>query len=328
MRLLLLALLLAAQTTVAANLSAIYQQARERDPLYTAAQAADRAGREKLPQARAGLLPSLVMGAFLRQTHSDSSVSSSSSYSSPGLSLSLSQPLWRVQNREAYAQGALQAQLAEQQLRVADQELLLRSARAYFDLLQAENALATARAQKAAIAEQLAQAKKSFEVGTATITDTHEAQARFDLTAAEEIAAGNELEIKRASLERLIGGSAPGLARLDEKAAMPRPDPERLDDWLQRAGEEALPVRLARTGLDIASHELARQRGGHQPTLDLTATASDVRNQTISGVSGIDSRSGVIGLELNWPLYQGGLVDSRIREAQANLDRADRKSVV
>jgi len=267
-----------------------------------------------------------VFSAFLRNNNVEYNKSlfgaTSFNYTAPGLTLALTQPLYRKQNREFYSQGQLQTRLADEQLLAAEEDLLLRSAKAYFDVLQAQDVLSFARAQKAALAEQLAQAKKSFEVGAATITDTHEAQARSDLTVAQEIAAINDLDVKRGALERLIGRQAPSLARLDEKVTMPLPAPNNLQDWIQRAEADGVPVQAARTGLEIARHEVGRQRGGHLPTLDLAANYNDIRNQSISGTTGLETRTGVIGLEFNWPLYQGGVVDSRVREAVANQEKA------
>jgi outer membrane protein len=222
-------------------------------------------------------------------------------------------------------------------LKLAEQSLVLRVATAYFDVLMAQDTLATAQSQKQAFAEQLAQARKSFEVGAATITDAHEAQARYDLTFAQEIAAQNDLEVKRRGLEKIIDREAPKLAELaelGEAAKMPLPEPTNMDVWVKQAEEGGLSVALNQTGLEIARREVERQRGGHLPTLDLSASYSDNRNTVVSGVSGgVNTKSAVLGLELGWLLYQGGAVDSRVREAVANqektryaLDEARRQS--
>ena len=321
-RLLVVAIGLTVQAAWGANLGDIYRLARDNDPQYASAREANKAGHEKEPQAHAGLMPSLLLSAFLRQNNVDSNKFGSTDFMSPGLSLALTHPLYRKQNREAYSQGQLQTQQADEQLQAAEQDLLLRSAKAYFDVLQAQDVLSFARAQKAAFAEQLAQAKKSFEVGTATITDTHEAQARYDLTGAQEIAAINDIDVKRSALERLIGRQAPELAGLQDKVVIPLLTPNNMQDWVKRAEAEGVPVQLAQTGLEIARHEVERQRGGHLPTLDLAANYSAINNQGVSGLSGVNTRTGVIGLEFNWPLYQGGLVDSRVREAVANREKA------
>lgn len=315
-------LFLAVQAAWGANLSAVLQLARENDAQYAAAQEAYKAGLEKLPQGKALLRPSIGMTANYRHNDTDSSASGQTQNQSHGIGLTLTQPLYRKQNMETLEQAKLQVLQAEQSLKVAEQDLQLRVARAYFDILQAEDVLETARAQKQAYAEQLAQARKSFEVGAATITDTHEAQARYDLTTAQEIAALNDLEVKKRSLEQIINRDAPPLAGLNEKAVMRAPDPVGMDAWVKQAESDSLAVILGQTGQELARREVEKQKGGHFPTLDLSASYSDNRNQASGGVTGIDSKSGVIGLEFALPLYQGGATASRIREAAANLEKS------
>ncbi len=324
MRLTLLAsaLVVASGTAWGANLSAIYDLAHANDAVYAAAQEAYKAGLEKLPQGKALLRPTIGLSGNLRYNDSDSSLSGAQSYNSRGLSLSLTQPLYRKQNLESYEQAKLQVLQAEQTLKVAEQDLQLRVAKAYFDVLQAQDVLATARAQKQAYAEQLAQARKSFEVGAATITDTHEAQARYDLTTAQEIAGQNDLEVKKRALEKIINREAPPLALLDEQARMRLPEPDNMDAWVKQAEANSLAVALGQTAQEAARREVARQKGGHYPTLDLTASYSDNRNQAAGAVTGINSKSGVIGLEFALPIYQGGGTASRVREASANLEKA------
>jgi len=303
-----------------ANLGGIYQLAREKDSRLAAAREARRASQEKIPQGKAGLLPTLNLAANLRQNDTRTTLSSND-YASRGLSLSLVQPIYRKQNLESYEQAKLQALLGDQQLRLAEQELLLRTATAYFDVLQAQDTLATAQAQKAAYAEQLAQARKSFEVGAATITDTHEAQARFDLTVAQEIAALNDLEVKRRALEKIISQESPSLARLAEGVKMPLPEPASMEAWVKQAEEGGLGVVLNQSGFELARREVERQRGGHLPTLDLSASYANNHNAALGGGT-TNSRSGIIGFELGWVLYQGGGIDSRVREAVANQEKA------
>ena len=304
-----------------ANLGAIYQLARDNDAKLAAAREARNAGQEKIPQGKAGLLPAVNLTANLRHNETDTSLSPSNSYGSHGFVLALVQPIYRKQNLEFYEQSKLQALLSEQQLKLAEQELMLRVAGAYFDILLAQDTLATAQSQKQAFAEQLAQARKSFEVGAATITDTHEAQARFDLTTALEIAAQNDLEVKRRSLEKIINQESPKLARLGEIVRMPLPEPSNMDVWLKQAEEGSLSVALSQTALELARREVERQRGAHLPTLDLSASYVDSRN-AVTSTGNVNSKSGVLGLEFGWVLYQGGAIDSRVREAVANQGKA------
>lgn len=312
-----------------ANLGTVYQLARENDAEYAAARESFKAGQEKIPQGRAGLLPTVNLGANVRLNESRNS-GSTSDYDSRSISLTLTQPLYRKQNLEVYAQAKIQALLSEQQLQLAEQKLLLSVAQAYFAVLQAQDVLATAQSQKQAFAEQLAQARKSFEVGASTITDTHEAQARYDLTVAQEIAAMNDLEVKRRSLEKIINSESPELARLTEGVRLTLPEPNNMDAWVKQAEEDSLSVSLNQSALELARREVERLRAGHLPTLDLAANYSDSRNP--SAIINA-SRGGSIGLEFGWLLYQGGLVDSRVREALAiqektrfELDNARRQA--
>ncbi len=317
--LLLTALLLALPALAdTAKLSAIYQLARENDAEYAAAQESAKAGQEKIPQGRAGLRPSINLGANTRYNESRGSLGSRE-YNSSSVSLTLTQPLYRKQNLEAYEQAKVQALLSEQQLKLAEQKLLLSVAQAYFAVLQAQDVLATAQAQKQAFAEQLAQARKSFEVGAATITDTHEAQARYDLTTAQEIAAQNDLEVKRRALEKFINRESPELARLSVGAKLGLPEPNNMDAWVKQAEADSLAVHLNQSALELARRDVERLRGGHLPTLDLSASYSDSRNPSAVVNS---SRSGVLGLEFGWALYQGGAIDSRVREAVALQEKS------
>jgi outer membrane protein len=302
-----------------ANLSAVYQMARENDAEYAAARQSFKAGQEKIPQGRAGLLPTVNLGANARYNESRSSISPSTDYGSQGVSLTLTQPLYRKQNLEAYEQAKIQALMSEQQLKLAEQKLLLSVAQAYFSVLQAQDVLATVQSQKLAYAEQLAQARKSFEVGAATITDTHEAQARYDLTTAQEFAAQNDLEVKRRSLEKIINSETPELARLVESTKLSLPEPNNMDVWVKQAEEGGIAVNLSQSAVELARRELERQRGGHLPTLDLSASYSDNQNPSSTVTS---SRSGAVGLELGWVLYQGGAITSRVREAVALQEKA------
>lgn len=325
MRLTLLTAALAcvAQVAWGANLSEIYQLAQANDATFAAARQAHKAGLEKLPQGKALLRPTINLSANLSHVDTQSSVAGFSKASDPyGFSLSLSQPLYRKQNLESFEQAKLQVLQAEQTLKVAEQELQLRVAKAYFDVLQAQDVLATARAQKQAYAEQLAQARKSFEVGAATITDTHEAQARYDLTTAQEIAGLNDLEVKKRALEKIINQDAPQLALLDEQARMLLPQPDNMDAWVKQASADSLAVALGRTAQEAARREVDKQKGGHMPTLDLKASYSDNRGQASSGFSNVETQTGTIGLEFVLPIYQGGGIDSRVREASANLEKA------
>ena len=325
-----IALLLACSSaTSAADLLDVYRQARVSDATYGAARASWAAAQERIPQGRAGLLPLATLSAAARYSgrstrFSDDALAPTSSDSGSGeLSLSITQPLYRRQNLIAYEQALTQVEQADAQLALAAQELILRVAQAYFDVLLAQDNVAFAEAQKTAIGQQLEQAKRNFDVGTATVTDTHEAQARFDLTTAQEIGARNDLELRRRALEQLIARAAPALAPLGPGLVLAPPQPALMETWVGQAQDANLAVRIARSALSFSSQEIARNRAAHLPTLDAFATLSGSSADT-GTTSSLRSevRGSVIGVQLAIPLYQGGAASSRVREAIAQESRA------
>jgi len=328
-----------APTAFAADLLQSWRDARSFDAQYAAARAAHAAGLEKLPQGRAGLLPNIGFSANTTWKDDDITLRSSglptgATYNSNSWGLSLTQPLFRWQNWSSYKQAELAVAAAEAQLLLTGQQLMLRLTRSYFDVLLAQEGLATAQAQKAAITEQLAAAKRNFEVGASTITDTHEAQARFDLATAQEIAADNELAVKRQALTSLTGKPANALLSLRPQVSIQPPQPNAIEPWVKAAGEGSLNVQLAQSNLQIAAREVDKQRAGHYPTVDLIAThGAGGAGFSSFAAGGLDSKSSSIGLQLALPLYSGDLTSSREREAialhekaRADLDNARRQA--
>ena len=305
----------------AANLSDTFRDAQAYDAQYASARAAYQAGQEKAVQGRAGLLPNVNLGGNVRYNSVDSSLTGGDAdFTSNGLSVSAAQPLFRRQNIVAYEQSKGQVKIAETQFKAAEQDLILRVAQAYFDVLQSQDNIAFIEAQKAAITEQLASAKRNFEVGTATITDTHEAQARYDLAVAQEIAEQNSLNIRLRALEKLIGKPAGALDVLVENKLL-QPESATIDEWANRAVEGNLQAEIQRISKLIADQEVERNRAGHLPTLDAVAGYTISNNQNF-GPQQVDTRTASIGVELNLPIYQGGLTSSQVREAVANQERA------
>ncbi len=324
-----LAPLCAAGPVFAADLLETYHTALSNDPVFAAAHQARLAGQEKLPQGRSLLLPSINLNA--NTTYNDSSTtyggmtpfpSGTNRYNSYGYGVNLVQPLYREQNRVLYSEAGLQVTQSEIQFKIAEQDLILRVAQAYFDVLMAQDNVQLSGAQKAAISEQLEQARRNFEVGTSTITDTHEAQARYDLTSAQEIAAQNNLEVKQRALQQLTN-AMPG--RLRQLGAQFNPEilqPNDMEKWVDDALQHNLQLDVARVAADLAEKEVARNRGEHYPTVDLVA--SHTQNNSSGGNLGVssDTRTSSIGVQLNIPLYQGGVISSRQREAEASRERA------
>jgi outer membrane protein len=312
-----------------ADLVEIFRLAQSADAVYGSARASWAAAQEKLPQGRSGLLASASLSASTQYNdrsinfRDPASLDNSSRFNSNVFSLSISQPIYRRQNTVVYEQAKTQLEQADAILAQAAQDLITRVAQAYLDVLLAQDNVALAGAQKTAIAEQLQQAKISFEVGTVTITDTHEAQARYDLSVSQEIAARSDLEIKTRALDQLIGRAAPALAPLSPALKLISPEPAAMDKWVAEARSNSHQVRLAQAGTTLAGQEVERNRSGHYPTLDAFATWSDNRSGAGTfGGAGTDINNRIIGLQLAVPIYQGGLINSRVREALANEDKS------
>ncbi len=319
------ATLLGATAASAANLSSIYELARANDAQYAIAVQSAAATREKLAQGRALLLPNVGINGNARENRDRSTLyTGTRTYASSNIALSASQPLYRPAHWATYEQGELQARLADHQLLLAEQELQVRVSKAYFETLQAQDALATLGNQKQAFAVQLAQARRNLEVGLAPITDVNEAQSRYDLTVAQEIAARNDLELKRRALERIIGRDVPPLAALDASVNIDILSSEQQLKLYGAAAQQALPVKIGVINEQVARLEVDKQNAGHAPTLDLALNLGRSSNANFGSLGGQQSHTTTssIGLEVAVPLYQGGGINSRVREAAANLGRA------
>ncbi len=237
--------------------------------------------------------------------------------------LQLSQPLFRWDRWEIYKQGELAAMAGEVTFQQAQLDLITRSAQAYFDVLTAQDNLYLAGAQKKAIGEQLAQAKRNFEVGTATITDANDAQARYDLATSTEIAAQSALEVTRANLQQITGKPVDELLGLRPAADLPQPVPADSNAWAAQAEASNLQVGLANYNLETAQRETNKAKSAHLPSVDLVASYG-FTNQTGSATQTISTHynASQIGVQLSMPIFAGGQIQSRVRETLALADKA------
>lgn len=313
----------------AADLLETYHAAQSQDAVFASARAAQQAGKEKLTQGRATMLPSVNLTA--NSTYYDNQIdfataSQKMNYNSSGVGVTLVQPLFRQQNWLAYTESELQVAISDAQFHLAEQDLIVRVAQAYFDVLISQDSVQLSEAQKKAIAEQLEQARRNFEVGTATITDTYEAQARFDLTSAQLIAAESSLEIKRRSLQQIANANPGELKPISAELKLDVPQPTDVSTWVGDAQQHNLQVVIAQAGAELADKEVARTRGGHYPTLDLVANISKNSSNggtfNGTGYGSSDTTSKSVGVQFNMPLFQGGATQSKWREAEANRDKA------
>ena len=324
----------------AQNLVQMYEAARGYDAGYQSARAQYDASIARADQANALILPTVNAAAGYSQTQFENKTGNNividTSFGTENASISASQPLYRPANLAGYEQGRKQVDIAKAQLDAIEQDLIVRVSTAYFDVLSAQDNLFLIREQKKAVAEQLASAKRNFEVGTATITDAREAEARYDLILASEIGAENDLRVKRLALEVVVGQAANDpkpLARPVTLPAIPLTDDA---FWINQAVVNNPTLRQARLGVDVAKLETEKAYAGHRPTLDLTASYGNTRYPGGNASSGFYTRttSGTLGLALNIPLFAGFAVENRVKEtlsleqkAKADLDSAERTVV-
>jgi outer membrane protein len=321
-----------AGSSQAQSLVDLYNQAKSYDASYQSAKSQYEANLAKVDQGLAQLLPTVSFNAGVTQAQRAQSpeVSGSNfSYNTKTAGMSISQPLYRPANLAAYRQSKKGLELAAAALSQADQDLIVRVSQAYFDTLTAQDSLTFVQAQKAAVAEQLASAKRNFEVGTATITDTREAQARYDLVTAQEIAADNDLRVKQVALELLVGKNNLKPQRLKDNAALPEVGGNNVDSWIAQSDQAHPSILQARANLDIAVLETQKSQAGYKPTVDLTMGYNSQKNTTgtingllpsaVQGASQINT--GTVGIAMSY-YFTGTAVMDRVRETVALEEKA------
>ncbi len=305
----------------ALDLLQAWRDALPNDAQVAAARAQLEATRERVPQARSLLLPAVGASAAMNRVNTDTNILPTRRFTSESYAIQLTVPLLSLPETEAWEQSKLAVGIGEAQYALAQQDLIVRVSRAYFDVLAAQDSLETTRAQKRAITEQLEAAKRNFEVGTATITDQQEAQARFDLTVAQEIAAINALEVQRALLAQLVGRPVGELEALRPGVLLQPPQPTSEAAWVQQATDGSLLVQQQRVNLELARREIERRRSVKYPSVDLVGSLARSENAALNTV-GVRANSATIGVQLSLPLYTGGGIDASVREAAALLDRS------
>jgi outer membrane protein len=338
------------------TLRALYDAARNYDAPYRAALAQVRASDAAVSEARAALLPQVGFQADLQGNRLNARANHPiavgvSPYGQPILGQTLgrdyaksqeginaTQALYRPADKIAWDQAKHQLDTAQAQLAAAQEDLIVRLAQAYFDVLAAHDTLRYLRTLKDSVSQQLAMAQRNFEIGNANVTDSREAQARLAMTRAREIAAGNDLRVKQLALEQLVGKTGIQPRPLADSANPPAPDLQNVNAWVARATNAPI-VRQARQTLEVAQLEMDKAKTGHQPTLDLQASVGREQDPSgnpmgsIAATTGYNATLTTIGVQLTWPLFAGGAVLAREREtlalkdeAQAGLDNALRNS--
>jgi len=321
---LLIASLTLSSNAFAAGLYDNYLLAHDNDPQLKAADATRSAQKETKSQSIAQLLPSLSFSANTDKIKSETTNSAffpavSETYRSHAYQLTLTQPIYRHDRWVALRQANSTVSQAEADYGIAEQALIIRFSESYFNLLAAKDNLDFAHAEKEATARQLEQAKQRFEVGLIAITDVHEAQAQYDLTVAQEITADNQLASAREALQEITGQYEKAPLSLQDEIPLLNPNPEDIDAWVKKATAQNLTLQSAIYSSDIAHEEINRQRAGHLPTVDLVAS----RTQSVTGgLTGRDNDVDKISLQLNVPIFSGGSVNSRTREAAYRAEAA------
>jgi outer membrane protein len=343
-----LALAFASQASQAQSLLDLYEHARGYDATYVGAKAQYEANLFLANQALGGVLPNIALGASTTRNYWDFRPDVPTApgttvgpetvryYTSSQASLTMTQPIYRPALWAAYKQSGPQMQLFLAQYEMAEQDLLVRVTQAYFDVLNSEDSLALIRAQKRAVGEQLASAKRNFEVGTSTITGVRDAQARYDLSVAQEVAAENDLRVKHLALDLVTGVTNAAPKRLNNiKELIPVPK-EDAESFVSQAEVTSPAIKQAKLNLDIARLEIDKATSGHKPTLDAQISYQGIRNDGGgSNNSGVSSHiyNPSASLVLNMPLFAGFATQNRIKQtvslaekAQADFDAATRNT--
>lgn len=324
-----------ATSASAADLVDIYNLAKARDPVIAEALHQFEAQQTQIGQARGVLLPQVGLSANTQWNDADTDLKGtpppifnsfgglggSRQYNSNGYTLQLTQPLFNMEAFERFGQSKDVVKQAELQYALAQQDLIMRVANAYFNVLLAQDNLRVARAQKKALLEQLNQAKRRFQVGTASATDRDEAQSRYDLARSDAIAARNQLAISRQQLQRIVGQRVPDLAPLNKSIPLQMPTPANMQAWVDQARQSNLQVLASRAGVDVSRGALDATKGTRYPTVDVVA----FHDQQTGPQFGVRQKTttNAIGLQLNWNLFSGGTRYYQVKQAAAQVNQSE-----
>jgi len=313
------------------DLLSVYQQVLNSDPELRAAEAGHQANLLGRDKARSLYLPNADLSADTTEVSQDSSLSGKSNYNNNGYTLSISQPVFRYDALVQRKQADITVERSQTELSATQQQVMLKAAERYFDFLSAQTSLEFSNSEKTAIAKQLEQAKKRFDVGLIAITDVHEAQAAYDLAVASEISAKNQLANTIEALTEITGSEHNDLAHLRDDLPLLRPNPEKMEDWTDIAIKQNLQLKALVLATQIAKENIRLQRSGHYPTLDIVAAHDFADN---GGDFGRETTTDSIALQLKVPLYKGGRTTAQVKESaylfnqsQENLEQ-QRRSVL
>lgn len=315
-----------AVSAAAENLADVLKAADANDPEWKAQRAAYDARREVLAQGRAGVLPSVVLtGEKFENEEEDNIANTSESYDSQRIALTLTQPLLHFDRWFKYQTARASRSQVDAELVSAEQDYLVRVVETYLTVLRASEQLAYTRAEEAALARQLEQAKQRFNVGLIAITDVHETQAAYDLAKVGLIVAQSDLSVARARLRTLTGKTYNQLAFPGEDMPTASPAPDSAEAWAGKAREGNAQLIAARHAARSAQQNARAATSGHLPTLDFVArhVENESENPSLPPPADVsDTTIESLGLQLNWPLFAGGAINSQRKQANAEYDAA------
>ncbi len=306
----------------------IYQLAEKSDPVYLTSEANYLAQQQSNPQSWAAVLPQISFSAYRSNTEQDITASTSSiqSFDSNGYTLRISQALFRQSDFIRISQSNATILKAQASFDLAKHDLILRVATRYFNVLAAKDDLNFNQREYKALKRRLLQSEQKFKVGLIAITDVHEARARYDQSTAQVITAENKLQITLENLRELTGVTLADVKSLTSDIPLLTPEPENMDAWVKLALANNLDLLAAKQFMKIAKDEIAIQRAGHLPTLDLVAERSYSKvGGGFFGTRQIDQNS--ISLEFNLPLYAGGRTASKTTQARYEYNAAKQKYI-
>ena len=307
----------------AQSLVDLYTAAQGYDTTYQAAKSQFDATVAKADQARAAILPTAGLSAAASSTNQEVAPTPARTYGTQTATISASQPLYRPANWASYEQGKKSLDLAQAQLAQAEQDLIVRVSQAYFDVLASSDSLTFLKSQKVAVSEQLASAKRNFEVGTSTITDSREAQARYDLVIAQEFAAENDLLVKSLALNQLVGQQNVKPKALKAPVVLTPVQPADIEQWVSQSQTNNPGIQQANVAYEVARLETSKAESGHKPTLDLVGSYSAINNNGSStGIGDSRVNVGTIGVNFTLPLFAGFSTQNRIKETLSLEDKA------
>lgn len=312
----------------AVDLIDIYKAALNSDPIYQAAVSTRLAQREAIPQSVAALLPNISAQANISNNYqnitqppSSGQPNGISNFQSQGYNITIRQPLINVNDWIALKQARNIGKQADLTLAAAAQNLIFRVASAYFNVLSAQDTLKLTRAEKAAVSKQLNQAQKRVQVGLDALTSVYEAKAAYDKSLAKEIIAENTLRNNQEALRQLTGQNYSSIKSFAKDIPLQTPHPNDIEAWINAATQNNLKLMAARYGVEVSREKIKMQASGHLPSLSLIGSygKTDAFN---NAPSTFNKNGGTLGLELDVPLFSGGAVSSKTRQAQYNFQTA------